>query len=98
MDKKTLTISTPARDVLTKKQNVTRNYPFTFRNGVRQPDNREGAQGGETESCMAVLNNFYGDGIKWHDVACAHEKPIVCEDVEGHIQFARQNFPNLRIP
>ena len=28
-----------------------------------QPDNREETQqGGETESCMAVLNNFYGDG------------------------------------
>jgi hypothetical protein len=42
--------------------------------GVRQPDNREGG-----ESCMAVLNNFYGDGIKWHDVACHHKKPTFCE-------------------
>jgi len=64
-----------------------------------QPDNREETQqGGETESCMAVLNNFYGDGIKWHDVACHHEKPIICEDVEGHLAFARQTFPNIRIP
>ena len=47
---------------------------------------------------MAVLNNFYGDGIKWHDVACHHEKPIVCEDTEGHLNFARQQFPNIRIP
>merc|ERR1712228_990007 len=49
-------------------------------------------------SCMAVLNNFYGDGIKWHDIGCHHEKPIICEDVEGHLQFARQTFPNIRIP
>jgi hypothetical protein len=64
-----------------------------------QPDNREQIQqGGESESCMAVLNNFYGDGIKWHDVACHHEKPIICEDVEGHLNFARQTFPNIRIP
>jgi len=64
-----------------------------------QPDNREQVQqGGESESCMAVLNNFYGDGIKWHDVACHHEKPIICEDVEGHLAFARQTFPNIRIP
>lgn len=64
-----------------------------------QPDNREQVQqGGESESCMAVLNNFYGDGIKWHDVACHHEKPIICEDVEGHLNFARQTFPNIRIP
>jgi len=65
----------------------------------RQPDNREATQqGGEDEACMAVLNNFYGDGIKWHDVACHHEKPIVCEDTEGHLNFARQQFPQIRIP
>ena len=65
----------------------------------RQPDNREKEQqGGEEEACMAVLNNFYGDGIKWHDVACHHEKPIVCEDNEGHLAFARRTFPNIRIP
>ena len=65
----------------------------------RQPDNREQVQqNGEEEACMAVLNNFYGDGIKWHDVACHHEKPIVCEDTEGHLNFARQTFPNIRIP
>ena len=55
-------------------------------------------QNGESESCMAVLNNFYGDGIKWHDIGCHHEKPIICEDVEGHLQFARQTFPQIRIP
>jgi len=67
--------------------------------GRPQPDNREQVQqGGEEEACMAVLNNFYGDGIKWHDVACHHEKPIICEDVEGHLAFARQTFPNIRIP
>merc|ERR1712080_470284 len=64
-----------------------------------QPDNREQIQqNGESESCMAVLNNFYGGGIKWHDIGCHHEKPIICEDVEGPLQFARQTFPNIRIP
>jgi hypothetical protein len=72
---------------------------FSFNPPRVQPDNREQIlEGGETESCMAVLNNFYGDGIKWHDVACKHEKPIICEDVEGHIEFARQTFPNINIP
>jgi len=67
--------------------------------GVPQPDNREETQlHGESESCMAVLNNYYGDGIKWHDVACTHEKPIICEDVEGHLSYARQHFPQIRIP
>ena len=68
-------------------------WSHTGGNGARQPDNREGG-----ESCMAVLNNFYNDGVKWHDVACHHEKPIICEDVEGHLQYARQQFPNIRIP
>ena len=54
---------------------------YRFNPPRRQPDNREKIQsGGEDEACLAVLNNFYGDGIKWHDVACHHEKPIVCED------------------
>lgn len=42
--------------------------------GVRQPDNREG-----NENCLAVLNNFYSDGVRFHDVACSHKKPIICE-------------------
>ena len=39
-----------------------------------QPDNRDG-----NEICIGVLNNFYADGIKWHDVSCHHRKPTVCE-------------------
>ena len=39
-----------------------------------QPDNRDG-----NEICIGVLNNFYADGIKWHDVACHHKKPTICE-------------------
>ena len=35
---------------------------------VPQPDNREETQlHGDTESCMAVLNNYYGDG-EWNDI------------------------------
>ena len=30
----------------------------------------EGLQEFHDEACLAVLNNKYGDGIKWHDVAC----------------------------
>merc|ERR1719412_3538364 len=65
-----------------------RDWSHTGGAGQRQPDNREQVQqGGEEEACMAVLNNFYGDGVKWHDVACHHEKPIICEDEPGHLQF-----------
>jgi len=39
-----------------------------------QPDNRDG-----NENCLAVLNNFYNDGIRFHDVACHHRKPVICE-------------------
>lgn len=42
--------------------------------GRAQPDNREG-----DETCLAVLNNFYNDGVKFHDVSCHHPKPIICE-------------------
>jgi len=42
--------------------------------GEPQPDNREG-----DEFCVAVLNNFYKDGIRFHDVSCHHKKPIICE-------------------
>ncbi|XP_076043840.1 L-selectin-like [Oratosquilla oratoria] len=43
-----------------------------------QPDNQEGRIGGETEACLAVFNNVYNDGVKWHDVACHYKKPFVC--------------------
>ena len=33
--------------------------------------------GGE---CLAILNNVYNDGVKFHDVACNHEKPTICEE------------------
>ncbi|OXA44494.1 L-selectin [Folsomia candida] len=49
-----------------------------------QPDNRENTPGdfgyrGYEEHCLSFLNNFYQDGIRWHDVACYHTKPFVCE-------------------
>jgi len=45
-----------------------------------QPDNAEFAINKTPESCLGVLNNLYEDGIKWHDIACYHPKPFVCED------------------
>ena len=56
---------------------------------------------GKAAFVTANMGHFLMDcvsGIKWHDVACHHEKPIICEDVEGHLAFARQTFPNIRIP
>jgi len=50
------------------------NWSNTGRDRRPQPDNREG-----NEFCLAVLNNFYNDGVRFHDVACHHNKPIICE-------------------
>lgn len=35
-----------------------------------QPDNAEFDINQTAEACLSVLNNVYGDGIAWHDVAC----------------------------
>jgi len=62
-----------------------------------QPDNREFGENGTDEACIAILNNFYNDGVKWHDVACHHVKPWVCEDSDELLNFARASNPNIRI-
>ena len=43
----------------------------------------EGLQEWHDEACLAVLNNQYGDGIAWHDVACHFRSKIVCEDSDA---------------
>lgn len=63
--------------------------------GTPQPDNREFAENGNDEACIAVLNNFYQDGVKWHDVACNHVKPWICEDSDDLLNFARARFGNF---
>ncbi|XP_071546437.1 L-selectin-like [Panulirus ornatus] len=65
--------------------------------GVPQPDNRECATGQRNESCMAVLNNYYNDGVRWHDVACHHRKQWVCEDSPLLLNFVRRMNPHLRL-
>lgn len=65
--------------------------------GQPQPDNRELQQGGAPENCLAVLNNFYNDGIHWHDVACHHKKPWVCEENDALLKYVRYTNPNLRV-
>lgn len=63
----------------------------------RQPDNAEYDINGTTESCLSILNNVYNDGIAWHDVACYHEKPIVCEDSEELLNYVASTNPGLRL-
>ena len=66
------------RNAVVNWPNGSRSNPGRWsRTGGRQqpqPDNREG-----NEDCVAILNNFYNDGIVFHDVACHHRKPALCE-------------------
>ena len=48
---------------------------------------REQRQGGKDEACIGILNNFYKDGIKWHDVECRHTKPVICQDSDELLDF-----------
>jgi hypothetical protein len=64
---------------------------------VRQPDNAEYDINGTNESCMSVLNNVYNDGIAWHDVACYHEKPFVCEDSEELLNYVASTNRGIRL-
>jgi len=58
----------------------------------------EGLQEWHDEACMAVLNNHYNDGVKWHDVACHMRSKIVCEDSEALLQRALRENPGHVIP
>lgn len=71
---------------------------FCYRIGKPQPDNREFIQqNGAPETCLAILNNFYGDGVHWHDVACHHKKPIVCEDSDALLKYVRFTSPDIPV-
>jgi hypothetical protein len=50
----------------------------------------EGLQEFHDEACLAVMNNKYNDGIKWHDVACHFRSVIVCEDSDQLIALVQQ--------
>ena len=47
---------------------------------------------------MAVLNNKYNDGVKWHDKACHFRAMIICEDSDALLQRALTENPGQVIP
>ena len=49
---------------------------------------REAKQGGKDEGCIGILNDFYSDGIKWHDIECRHKKPIICQESQELLDYA----------
>ncbi|XP_037076390.1 uncharacterized protein LOC119097464 [Pollicipes pollicipes] len=54
-----------------------------------QPDNAEFGINQTAEPCLGLLNGIYDDGIKWHDIACYHTKPVFCEDNPDLLNYAR---------
>merc|ERR1712168_938406 len=62
---------------------------------ISQPDNAEFDINGSVEACMGLLNDIYDDGIKWHDIACYHTKPFICEDSEQLLEYVQTVEPDL---
>jgi len=64
---------------------------------VSQPDNAEyllQRSGVTVEACLAVLNNWYSDGVEWHDTACFRAKQFICEDSDSMVNKLRKIHPN----
>ena len=64
---------------------------------VSQPDNAEFDINGSTEACMGLLNDIYDDGVKWHDIACYHTKPFICEDSDQLLEYVQTISPDLEL-
>jgi len=63
---------------------------------VPQPDNAEyrlNPSGVTVEACLSINNDWYNDGIAWHDSACYHKKPFICEDSDPLMRKARKLNP-----
>ena len=67
--------------------------------GRAQPDGILKQDGFGEQACLAVLDNFFNDGLSWHDTKCNDRRHIVCEDLPvGNINFVRQQNPGVNIP
>jgi len=64
-----------------------------------QPDGILKADGFGDQACTALLDNFFNDGLSWHDTKCNDRRHIICEDLPvGNINFVRQQNPGVTIP
>jgi len=64
---------------------------------VPQPDNAEyllQRTGVTVEACMAVQNNWFNDGVSWHDSACYRTKQFMCEDSDKMVNRVKNKHPN----
>jgi len=67
--------------------------------GRAQPDGILKQDGFGEQACLAILDNFFNDGLSWHDTKCNDRRHIVCEDLPvGNINFVRQQNPGVIIP
>merc|ERR1712014_484499 len=67
--------------------------------GRAQPDGILKQDGFGEQACLAVLDNFFNDGLSWHDTKCNDRRHIICEDLPvGNINFVRQQNPAVIIP
>ena len=41
--------------------------------------------------------DYFQDGIKWHDVACYHTKPFICEDSDKLLQYVRDTNEGIKL-
>lgn len=67
---------------------------------VPQPDNAEfllHRSGVTVEACLAVHNDWYGDGVGWHDTACYRTKQFICEDSDKMINLLKHKHPQARV-
>jgi len=62
----------PTKKVMTHNRYV--NWSKNGAKGLSQPDDYT-----KNEGCLAVLNNWYNDGVVWHDLECEDSLPFVCE-------------------
>lgn len=64
----------PTRNYINKADRYN-NWSKSGPKGLTQPDNFT-----TREACLAVLNNWYNDGVSWHDLECDDHLPFVCEN------------------
>jgi len=75
------------------------NWSTTGPKGIPQPDGTLKANGWGNEACVALLDNKFNDGLKWHDEPCNNRRVLVCEDLpQPNINFVRNQNPGVNIP
>lgn len=71
---------------------------FLPENSQPQPDDAEFLLNGKLhEACLSVNNDWYGDGVSFHDSACFIPMAFICEDSDALLRKARSLSPSVPI-